>query len=66
MAMKAAISEGDQSRSDEGGGGALAEPELGPIQEIKSFRILFEIWIFCQTLKFAQGDFDMMIFPKIF
>jgi hypothetical protein len=37
---------------------AAAGPEIGygQIQEIKSFRILFEIWIFGKLLKFAQGD----------
>jgi hypothetical protein len=38
---------------------AAAGPEIGngQIQEIKSFRILFGIWIFGKLSKFAQGDF---------
>jgi hypothetical protein len=34
------------------------KPELVPIQEIKHFRILFEIQIFGKLWKFAQGDFE--------
>jgi hypothetical protein len=39
---------------------ATAGPEIGncQIQEIKSFRILFGIWIFGKLWKFAQGDFE--------
>jgi hypothetical protein len=34
------------------------KPELGSIQEIKPFRILFEIQIFGKLWKFAQGDLE--------
>jgi hypothetical protein len=37
---------------------AAGRPEIknGRNQEIKSFQILFEIWIFGKIWKFAQGD----------
>jgi hypothetical protein len=34
------------------------KPELGPIQEIKPFQILFEIYIFGQLWKFVHGDLE--------
>jgi hypothetical protein len=37
---------------------AGAEIGNGRIQEIKSFQILFEIWIFGKLWKIAQGDFE--------
>jgi hypothetical protein len=34
------------------------KPKLGPIQEIKPFRILFGIQIFIKVWKFAHGDLE--------
>jgi hypothetical protein len=49
---------------------ARLKPELGPIQEIKPFQILFGIQIFGKSLEICtrrfRRDFDMRIFPKIF
>jgi hypothetical protein len=37
------------------------KPELGPIQEIKYFQILFKIRIFSNIWKFAQGDLEEIL-----
>jgi hypothetical protein len=37
------------------------KPELGPIQGIKPFRILFEIQIFGKIWKFVQGDLEWIL-----
>jgi hypothetical protein len=37
------------------------KPELGPIEEIKPFRILFEIQIFGKIWKFVQGDLEWIL-----
>jgi hypothetical protein len=53
---------GEEERS------AAAGPEIrnGQIQEIKSFRILFGIWIFGKLWKFAQGDSEGILTWRFF
>jgi hypothetical protein len=47
----------------EGGGGEVGcgwakNRKWAKVKEIKSFRILFGIWIFGKFLKFVQGDLE--------
>jgi hypothetical protein len=50
----------------EGGGGEVGcgwakNRKWAKVKEIKSFRILFGIWIFGKFLKFVQGDLERIL-----
>jgi hypothetical protein len=56
------VGRGKRAGWRKGGGRGWAENRSwANVQEIKSFQILFRIWIFGKLWKFVQGDLDEIL-----